>query len=191
MRPSLALIVACAIGAGGCTISLHRYDLRASVVGFVDSASIHKIAAEFPKAPRFWASTANDKGQVLHVRLSTSKDLWRLANKVSWVTAEWSFCDAPSLDVNIGYSFVYAHGETLSVTHRKRPSPLVANSEGRFAYDAILYVRYSPPTKDAIASRRDGNVSERSDFERDPRDVCVLARTTDMVRVGRPSICRT
>ena len=179
MRIHRVLLTAYAAIASGCEVYLHGYDLNASAVGVVDTATIHSVAANFGTRPRFWAAVASDRGQVLRVRLTTSKDLWRRANTVSGVVhADWRFCDAPWQEANVGYPDVYVHGQRVPAIYRPRPSPVVIDSEGRFEYDAILYVR-------SVAES-----GQSYDLERDPRDVCVSVWMSDLARVLKTNIAK-
>ena len=175
----LAGTLACAILAG---CSLHpiffymriRHDLAASVAGAVDRSELRLLVDDdFPDTDYFWED-ASDLGQVLHVRLSTSKDLVEFGNRKGLVgRVRWYFCDKPKQKVSLGYPRFFVDAQdslTLAMKSwgmvtRPMPSP-AADRHGRFAYDAIMYVRDSPP-------QNEFNFYEPFDLERELRDVCV------------------
>ncbi len=186
-------IVALAALAGGCMIPFlflpMRSGLTASVVGVVGKADIHEVAGDYYEGytESFFAEHGNRRGQVLHVRLSTRRDLVSfIRRKHLMMTASWHFCDDARREFSVGGGRIFVNGVLVvmgaSSGYRKytnggsvwkpvsTPSP-ARDGNGRFAYDTILYVRTE-------ARRHGSDVGEAFDLEREPRDVCVAVWLT-------------
>ena len=196
MRLLRVFVLGCALTAGGCALWLEqriRYDLAASVVGVVDRSNIRGVVGDedgFPglTSARFWSATANDRGQLLRVRLTTSKDLVSFANRKSvGINIRWHFCDQPRQAVHLGMNTAYVHGSRVPAIP-PRPSPVIADRQGRFAYDAILYVRDAgTPTPLPLGVPE---VLEPYDLERKPRDVCVWVLLATKLRGFRTNVAK-
>ena len=196
MRLLRVFVLGCALTAGGCALWLEqriRYDLAASVVGVVDRSNIRGVVGDedgFPgwTSARFWSATANDRGQLLRVRLTTSKDLVSFANRKGvLISPRWHFCDQPRQAVHLGMRRAYVHASWVPAIP-PRPSPVIADRQGRFAYDAILYVRHAgTPTPLPLG---DPEVLEPYDLERKPRDVCVWVLLATKLRGFRTNVAK-
>ena len=173
------LILGCCVVASGCGVFyLQRiwYDLTASVVGVVGKSDIREVVGEdfIPESSSyFWNTFANDREQLLRVRLSTRKDLVSFADRKSTtISAQWHFCDDQEQAANLGYVSVFVDAKEVPKIPR-RSSPVVADRQSRFAYDAILYVRDARPKREGPLPLGVPEREVRYDLERDPRDVCV------------------
>ena len=185
-----------ALLAGGCPLFFPpiRSDLTASVEGVVGEDDIHKIAGGyFTNRESSWTMFGSRRGQLLHVRLSTSRDLVSLSyRKHLGITVRWHFCDDAQQEVYLGEGQAFVNG--TEVWGLSTPSP-ARDGTGRFVYDVVLHVRDARPEEDR---RRWGSgvVKEAFDLELEPRDVCVALwlitkmggyRTTD-ARIPREEI---
>ena len=200
MRLLRVFVLGCALTAGGCALWLEqriRYDLAASVVGVVDRSNIRGVVGDedgFPglTSARFWSATANDRGQLLRVRLTTSKDLVSFANRKSvGINIRWHFCDQPRQAVHLGQNSAYVHAARVPAIPR-RPSPVIADRQGRFEYDAILYPRDTSPraTYRRRYGKTDAEIDQPYDLERDPRDVCVWVLLATKLRGFRTNVAK-
>ena len=167
-------VVICAAFAAGCYFLFPRinYDLTATAAGLVGEADLHPIAGNRYSSARFpWRDFATERGHLLRVRLSTSKDL-ALSNKTgTLIDVRWHFCDEPNGEVRLGGWEVFLNGVEVPALPRV-PSSAVADEQGRFSYDAILYPR------DARSAKRRwdealGEYEKAYDLGREPRDVCL------------------
>ena len=196
-------VLGCAMAAGGCNLWLQqpiRYDLDASVVGVVDRSDIRSVVGNedsyrgFPglTSTRFWSRAANDRGQLLRVRLTTSKDLVSFANRKGLgINLKWHFCDTPRQAVQLGDNSAYVRAAPVPAFSR-RPSPVTANRQGRFAYDAILYIRDTSPfaTHRRQWGKTDAEIDQPYDLERDPKDVCVWVLLATKLRGFRTNTAK-
>ena len=197
MATSRFFIVAVpALLAGGCMIPFvflpMRSGLTASVAGVISKADIHEIAGDYYHAysESFWTKRGSHRGQMLHVRLSTSRDLMSFGlRKNLMMRARWHFCGDSRQDVYLGGSRVFVNGVPVvgSVGGYQTfvngmgvwkpvsmPSP-AHDGVGRFVYDTVLYVQ----DRRTEEERRYGSdVYEAFDLEREPRDVCVAVWLT-------------
>lgn len=114
------LILGCCVVASGCGVfCLQRiwYDLTASVVGVVGKSDIREVVGEdfIPESSSyFWNTLANDREQLLRVRLSTRKDLVSFANRKSTtISAQWHFCDDQEQAANLGYVSVFVDAKEV------------------------------------------------------------------------------
>ena len=96
MRIFLALTLGCTALVGGCLLLVPQinYDLAASVVGAVGREDVRQFAGDrYVDSPSFPSKFSNGQGQVIRVRLSTSKDLVSFANKTgTFVSVKWHLC---------------------------------------------------------------------------------------------------
>lgn len=200
MRLLRVFVLGCAMAAGGCSLWLQqpiRYDLDASVVGIVDRSDIRSVVGDernFPglTSTRFWSTLANDRGQLLRVRLTTNKDLVSFANRKGLgIYLSWHFCDTPRQAVRLGKNSAYVHAARVPA-FPPRPSPVIANRQGRFAYDAILYIRDTSPfaTDERQWGKTDAEIDQPYDLERDPRDVCVWVLLSTKLRGFRTNTAK-
>ena len=181
------MVVAIAALVGGCMffVTPVRSGLTASVAGVVSMADIHKITTDYYAGWEWmWTEHGSRKGQLLHVRLSTRRDLVSFsARKDLVVSLRWRFCDDPRQEVNLGGSEAFINGVAVWTLEWMRSTPAPTQSvsypalegSGRFVYDAILYVRDRRPEKERRIEAF-GVVEEAFDLEREPRDVCVRVR---------------
>ena len=173
MAARCLLIAAAAVLAGGCMIPFVllpiRSGLTASVVGVVGKADVHEIAGEyFARRESFWTERGDRRGRMLHVRLSTGRDLMSLAyRKDLAMTIRWLFCDDDRQEVHLGENTAFVNG--IAVWGLPMPSQAQHGTD-RFVYDAILYVR----DRRTEEGRRYGSVAyETFDLAQEPHDVCV------------------
>ena len=180
MRLFRALALAWAAVASGCTFHLPGYDLTASVEGVVGRADIHAVVGNHYAShseTHFWANFAGERGQLLRVRISTSKDIVSFADRKGLlVRVEWRFCDDLGQDeVHLGASSLFFEAAAVD---RRGPAP-IADERGWYGYDAILYVRDARPAQhrweEAI-----GVFAEAYDLGLEPRDVCVQLELVTM-----------
>lgn len=193
MRLFHTLTLAGIIFASSCQFSLPGYGLTASVEGVVDKADIHEVAGDHyanHSETRFWANFADEQGRLLRIRLSTSKDVVSFSNRkglLIWV--EWRFCDKlRQEDVQLGDLNLFVDGTVVPSIPRQR-SPLIADQQGRFNYDAILYFRDARPAKQRWLAAF-GVFQEAYDFGREPRDVCVRIELPSMMDGYRTNFAR-
>ena len=181
------VIVAVAALAGGCMLPV-RSGLAASVEGVVGKDDIHEIVGDYFGKPRVILDRyGNRRGQLLHVRLSTSKDLGSFSGrKHLLMSLRWRFCDNARQEVNLGIPQAFVNGREVFGLYR--PSPW-QDGAGRFVYDAILRVRDVRPEEDrrTFAS---GVVEEAFNLEREPRDVCVRVRLISKLSGYRTRVAR-
>lgn len=170
MRIFLALTLGCTALVGGCLLLVPQinYDLAASVVGAVGREDVRQFAGDrYVDSPSFPSKFSNGQGQVIRVRLSTSKDLVSFANKTgTFVSVKWHLCDIPEKDVVLGDIRAFVDGVEISWIKEKHSSVL-PDRQGRFGYDAILYIR------GWFMNEETAGIEGRFDLEREPRDVCV------------------
>lgn len=168
-----------AVLAGGCMLLYPpiRSDLTASVEGVVGKADIHEVAGDYYDAhpESFWTEYGSRRGQMLRVRLSTSRDLVSLSHKKRLrMDLRWRFCDDAPQEVSLGGLVPFVNG--VSMWKRPRMSSPVLDRTGRFVYSAILYVRdrgYFGDRGTEEDRRYQSGASRPFDLEREPRDVCV------------------
>ena len=165
-----------AVLAGGCVLLYPpiRTDLTASVEGVVGKAGIHEVAGDYYDAHpgSFWTEYGNRRGQMLRVRLSTSRDLVSFSHeKRMRMDLRWRFCEDSSQEVSLGGLVPFVNG--VSMWKRPPMSSPALDDTGRFVYSAILYVR-DRGTEDERRHR--SGASTPFDLEREPRDVCVAVR---------------
>ena len=164
-----------AIGAlvGGCMFFFPpiRSGLTATVEGVVGKDNIQEIAGDyFANRESSWAIFGSRRGELMHVRLSTSRDLVSFSNrKHLWITVQWHFCDDAQQEVYLGKISAFINGREIRGSYKSSPAQA---ETGHFVYDAILHVRdtRSEENRRSFAS---GVVEEAFDLEREPRDVCV------------------
>ena len=144
MRIFRALTLGCTALFGGCFLLVPQitYDLTASVVGAVGREDIRRFAGDrYVDSPSFPGKFLNGQGQVIRVRLSTSKDLVSFANKTStFISVKWHLCDIPEKDVVLGHIRAFVDGVEIPWIKEKHV-PVLPDRQGRFVYDAILYTR--------------------------------------------------
>ena len=172
--------------AGGCMLPV-RSGLTATVEGVVGKDNIHEITGDYFHEPRVVLDRyGNNRGQLLHVRLSTSKNLVSFSDrKHHMMVLQWRFCDNARREVRLGILQAFVNGREVWL---RKPSPR-QDGAGRFVYDAILRVRDARPEED----RREfasGVVEETFDLEREPRDVCVRARLISKLLGYRTRVAR-
>lgn len=167
-------VVACAAFAAGCYFLFPRvnYKLTATVGGLVGEADLRPIAGNRYSSTMFsWRDFSTERGHLLLVRLSTSKDLVPLSNRTgTLIDVRWHFCDEPREKVRLGGWEVFLNGVALPALPRG-PSPAIADDRGQFGYDAILYPRDGRSAK-ARWDESEGQYEKTYDLEREPRDVC-------------------
>ena len=187
LRHARALVLMCAALVGGCPLVFPRidYDLAASVVGAVGREDVRRFAGDrYADAPHFPSKFANDQGQVVRVRLSTSKDLVSLSDKTStFISVQWQFCEMPDQHVVLGDVRAFVDGAEASWINVKSVSPL-PDRRGRFGYDVVLYVR------GWFMSEETGEIEGKFDLEREPRDVCVQVWLTTKMGGYRTNVAR-
>ena len=197
MRFLPASILACAMTASGCGfLYLERiwYDLTASVVGVVERSNIQKVVGDgfshVSTSTHFWDTYANEREQLLRVRLSTRKDLVLFANRKSvGINIQWHFCDKPEQAVHLGSNRVFV--DAVRMPGIPRPSKSIADHEGQFTYDAILYIRdASPFAEGGRYGRVDTEIDEPYDLERSPRDVCVWVLLATKLRGFKTNVAK-
>ena len=88
------MIVATAAVVSGCMLPV-RSGLTATVESVVGKNDIHEIAGDyFATRESFWTKYGNRRGQLLHVRLSTSSDMVSFSVRKGLVMSlQWRFCD--------------------------------------------------------------------------------------------------
>ena len=167
------LVVASAVLAGGCMLFFPpiRSGLTASVAGVVGKEDIHEIAGNyFANRESSWTMHGSRRGKMLHVRLSTSRDLVSFSDeKHLAITVRWHFCDDARQEVHLGKSRAFVNGDEVWGPYRPSPE---RDETGRFVYDVILHVR-DARLEDDRRYWASGVVEEAFDLERRPRDVCV------------------
>ena len=184
------IVAVAALLAGGCVLPI-RSDLIASVEGVVGKTDIQEISGDYyAKWEWMWTEHGSRKGQLLHVRLSTSRDLVSFsAGRPLVVSVRWRFCDDARQEVNLGGSEAFVKGVAVWTLEWMQsnaaptqsvlaPAPAL-DRNGRFVYDAILHVRDRRPEEDRRIEAF-GVVEEAFDLEREPRDVCVWVRMKTM-----------
>ena len=178
MATGRILIVLAAALSGGCILFIHqpiRSGLTASVVGIVGKDDIHEIAGNYfaNYHEPFWIKYGKHRGQFLHVRLSTSKDLGLFSDrKHLGIYIRWRFCDNTRQEVHLGIPQVFINGREVDRLHRNFPRQ---DGTGRFVYNAILRIRDHRSEEERLIGAFDV-VAEAFDLEREPRDVCVEFR---------------
>ena len=168
------VIVAVAAVVSGCMLPI-RSDLTATVEGVIGKNDIHEIAENyFATRESFWTKYGSRRGQLLHVRLSTSIDMVSFSVRKSLVMSlRWRFCDNAQQWVRLGAPTAFVNGATVWNPLSKPSSAL--DKTGRFVYDAVLYVR-DRRSEEERRIEAFGVVEEAFDLEIDPRDVCVRMR---------------
>lgn len=178
-------ILACAVVVAGCVLFYPwiNYDLSASVVGVVETADIGEVFSGnyFDVSTRSWRRFVKERGYPVQVRLSTNKDLISFAHRKSTgIFVQWYFCDMPDQEVRLGAGLIFVDGAEVPALP-PHPSPVVADEQGRFAYDAIMHMRDARPGRTR---------AEAFDLAGEPRDVCVRVYLPTMPRAYRTNVAR-
>ncbi len=183
----------------GCVWTIH-YDLTASVDGLVGKENVREVAGGHYEnhGDSFWSAFGNEQGQMLRVRVSTSRDLVSLAyRKHRMTTVQWHFCEKPRQEAFLGSNILFVDGTRVPWVFQ-HASRVVPDGQGRFVYDAILYVRDPRPLEDR-RSFASGEIDEAYDLEREPRDVCMwvglwttmAGYKTNVARIPKEAIAAT
>ena len=187
MKRFRRLALGCTALVGGCLFFVPQinYDLAASVVGVVGRDDVRRFAGDrYVDSPDYPSKFANDKGQVIRVRLSTSKDLVSFANKTStFISIQWRFCEMPEKDVVLGDLRAFVDGVEISWINAQS-APVLPDRRDRFGYDSVLYVRGWFMSEETLG------VEGRFDLEREPKDVCVQAWLTTKMGGYRTNVAR-
>lgn len=112
--------------ASGCVLPI-RSGLTASVERVVGKADIHEVAGDyFATRESVWAKYGSRRGRLLHVRLSTSRDLVSFSvRKTLLMSLRWRFCDDAGQSVHLGTPTAFVNGAEVWYPLSK-PSPTLA-----------------------------------------------------------------
>ena len=108
------VIVVVAAVVSGCMLPM-RSGLTASVEGVVGKDDIHEIVGDYFHEPRVILDRyGNRRGQLLHVRLSTSKDLVSFSDRKHLIMSlRCRFCDNARQEVNLGINRAFVNGRRV------------------------------------------------------------------------------